>query len=84
MEVVHPQCSGLDVHKETVVACILVSQGGIVRKTVRTFKTHTSDLLALSDWLSEQEVTHVAMESTGVYTLPPMLPIGRGIVGLSR
>lgn len=70
MEVVHPQYSGLEVHKETVVACILVSQGGTVRKTVRTFKTHTSDLLALSDWLSEQAVTHVAMESTGVYWKP--------------
>jgi transposase len=70
MEVVYSRCCGLDVHKETVVACIMVSQQGTVHKTVRTFKTHTSDLLALSDWLGEQQVTHVALESTGVYWKP--------------
>jgi transposase len=58
------------VHKGTVVACVLVSQKRELRKTVRTFKTHTSELLALSDWLSEQQVRHVAMESTGVYWKP--------------
>src|SRR5712691_9617915 len=70
MEVVHPRCCGLDVHKETVVAGVVVKKGRKVYKTVRTFKTHTSELLVLSDWLSEQQVTHVAMESTGVYWKP--------------
>jgi transposase len=70
MEVVHPQCCGLDVHKETVVACVMLSQGRTVQKMVRTFQTHTSELLALSDWLSQQQVTHVVMESTGVLWKP--------------
>jgi len=70
MEVVHRRCCGLDVHKETVVACVMISQAQRVEKEVRTFKTHTSALLALSDWLEENQVTHVAMESTGVYWKP--------------
>src|SRR5579864_3969550 len=70
MEVVHPRCCGLDVHKETVVACVMISQGRTVEKVVRTFQTHTSELLRLSDWLSEQQVSHVAMESTGVLWKP--------------
>lgn len=70
MEVVHPRCCGLDVHKETVVACVMVSQGRSVQKTVRTFKTHTSELQALADWLGEEQITHVALESTGVYWKP--------------
>jgi transposase len=71
MDVVFPRCAGLDVHKETVVACVrLAESGGKVREEVRTFKTFTRSLLALSDWLREEKVTHVAMESTGVYWKP--------------
>ena len=66
MEVVHPRCSGLDVHKKTVVACVMVPG----RKEVRTFGTVTAELLRLSDWLQEEDVTTVAMESTGVYWKP--------------
>jgi len=66
MEVVHPRCSGLDVHKKTVVACVMVPG----RKEVRTFGTVTAELLRLSDWLQEEGVTTVAMESTGVYWKP--------------
>ena len=62
MRVVHERCCGLDVHKKTVVACVLTPEG----KAVRTFSTMTEDLLALADWLLEQQVSHVAMESTGV------------------
>jgi len=71
MQVVSARCCGLDVHKKTVIACVLLtdSEGG-VRKHVRTFATMTADLLALSDWLGELGVTHVAMESTGVYWRP--------------
>jgi transposase len=71
MEVVHLQCAGLDVHKKTVVAAIIVPDGqGGLRKEVRTFATMTADLLALSDWLVSLGVTHVAMESTGEYWKP--------------
>jgi len=71
MQVVHERCCGLDVHKKTVVACILVtSPQGVVQKQVRTFSTMTVDLLALADWLKSSEVTHVAIESTGVFWKP--------------
>lgn len=66
MEVVHERCCGLDVHKRTVVACVITPEG---RRT-RRFKTMTKDVLRLADWLGEEGVTHVAMESTGVYWQP--------------
>ena len=62
MEVILERCCGLDVHKKTVVACIITPAG----QQIRTFGTMTSDLLELADWLGEHQVTHVAMESTGV------------------
>jgi transposase len=71
MEVVHQRCCGLDVHKRTVVACVLVTQmDGSVQRQMRTFKTMTADLLNLADWLSDLKVSHVAMESTGVFWRP--------------
>ncbi|HVT59426.1 MAG TPA: IS110 family transposase [Thermoanaerobaculia bacterium] len=70
MEVVHSRCAGLDVHKETVVACVRVIEGRQVQQEVRTFHTITKELLRLSDWLTESGCTHVAMESTGVYWKP--------------
>ena len=71
MEVVYARCAGLDVHKDTVAVCMVLpdAKGG-ARKEIRTFATMTRDLLALSDWLAEQAVTHVAMESTGVFWKP--------------
>jgi len=61
----------LDVHKDTVVACVRhAGPGGQATEHVRTFGTMTAGLLALGDWLAEQGVTHVAMESTGVYWKP--------------
>lgn len=67
----YPRCAGLDVHKDTVVACLMITAAnGKLRKEVRTFATTTSGLLALADWLKSQEATHVAMESTGVYWRP--------------
>jgi transposase len=71
MDVVYARCCGLDVHLKTVVACVLLTQqdGRVVRKT-HTFQTMIADLLALRDWLDEWGVTHVAMESTGVYWRP--------------
>jgi transposase len=71
MDIVHTHCAGLDVHKKTVVAAIIVpDQKGGLHKETRTFETMTADLLALSDWLMGQGVTHVAMESTGEYWKP--------------
>ncbi len=66
MEVLHRRCCGLDVHKQTVVACVLAPK---MRET-RTFSTMTNDLLKLKEWLLECKVTHVAMESTGVFWKP--------------
>lgn len=70
MEVLHGRCAGLDVHKDTVVACLRVVENGTVRHEVRTFDTVTASLCELSDWLTSEQVTHVAMEATGVYWKP--------------
>lgn len=70
MEVIYPRCAGLDVHKQTVVACIRIANNSAPTQEVRTFATTTSGLLALADWLSAQGVEHVAMEATGVYWKP--------------
>jgi transposase len=55
---------------DTVVACVRHMVNGKVRREVRTFKTTTTELLALSDWLAAEGCTHVAMEATGVYWKP--------------
>mgnify|MGYP001616662236 CR=1 FL=1 len=71
MKVVYPRSCGLDVHKKTVVACLMIlAADGSLIKQVRTFGTMTEDLLALSDWLLAAGCTHVAMESTGSYWKP--------------
>jgi transposase len=63
MEVVHERCCGVDVHKQTVVACVIVpGTGRLPQREVRTFGTMTADLLELADWLSACNVTHVAMD----------------------
>ena len=71
VEVTYSRCCGLDVHKKTVMACAITpGSDGQPRKEIREFGTMTEDLLALSDWLTALRVTHVAMESTGVYWKP--------------
>jgi transposase len=70
MDVMHPRCAGLDVHQKTVVACARLASAGTVTHEVRTFGTTTRALLALAEWLAERGVTHVAMESTGVFWKP--------------
>jgi transposase len=70
MEVLYPRCCGLDVHKETVVACVRLVIDRKTVKEVRTFRTTTASLIALSGWLTEVKCTHVAMEATGVYWKP--------------
>jgi transposase len=70
MQVLYERCAGLDVHKDTVVACVRVIEGGRVQQQVRTFGTVTNDLVSLGEWLEQAAVTHVAMEATGVYWKP--------------
>jgi transposase len=71
MEVVHERCCGLDIHKKLIVACAIVPAGdGQPRKQLRSFGSMSDDLAKLSNWLTEQGVTHVAMESTGSYWKP--------------
>jgi transposase len=70
MDVLYRCCCGMDVHKDTVAACVLIREAGGARKQKRIFGTTTKELLELSDWLHGHEVTHVAMESTGVYWKP--------------
>jgi transposase len=70
MDVLHPRCCGIDVHKETVVACLRAQDGRRKDAQVRSFGTTTADLLRLRVWLIEARCTHVAMESTGVYWQP--------------
>ena len=82
MDVLHRCCCGLDVHKDTVVACLLrVAPDGRRSKELRRFDTMTDGLLALADWLHAAGCTHVAMESTGVYvrrfTARAIPPAGR-------
>src|SRR4030067_396281 len=66
LEVICPRCCGLDVHKKSVVACIITPEG----RETRTFSTMTRDLEELRDWLMKNRVTQVAMESTGVFWKP--------------
>jgi transposase len=71
MDAIYERCCGLDIHKKTVVACLIVpGPDGTPVKEIRTFGTMTDELLALADWLAAAGCTHVAMESTGVYWKP--------------
>jgi transposase len=70
MDVLYRRCAGLDVHKDTVVACVRLMSDGKTTREVRTFQTTTSGLLMLLAWLMEHGCTHVAMEATGVYWKP--------------
>jgi len=71
MQVVYERCAGLDVHKKTVVVCVLRSTAkGTATQEVRTFGTMTRDLEGLSRWLAELQVEQVCLESTGVYWVP--------------
>jgi transposase len=70
MEVLHPHCAGLDVHKGSVVACVRHMIDGAVKREVRSFQTTTKGLMALSEWLSAEGCRHIVMEATGVYWKP--------------
>jgi transposase len=70
MEIVHPRCCGIDVHKATVCACISIKDAGVVEKHKRRFDTTTAGLRELVLWLQQHRVSQVAMEATGVYWKP--------------
>jgi transposase len=83
MQVIYERSCGLDVHKKTVVACVVITlPDGQVHKQVRTFATTTASLLALADWLAAFQISHVAMESSGIYWRPVfnLLEEGRTII----
>jgi len=70
MQVLHPRCAGLDVHKDSVVAAVRLAEAGGTRCEVRSFDTTTPGLLALGAWLAECGCTHAVMEASGVYWKP--------------
>jgi transposase len=71
MRMVYPHCCGVDVHKKSITACVLIRDAaGRDQQELRRFGTMTRELLELADWLHRYQVTHVAMESTGVYWKP--------------
>lgn len=83
MQVIHQRCCGLDIHKKTIVACVMLTHDdGTVQQQVRTCASTTVGLLALSDWLESQSVTVIAMESTGIFWRPvfTILEEGRTII----
>jgi transposase len=70
MDVLHSRCCGLDVHKSSITACILLREAGRVQKHQRRCGAMTQDLQELAEWLRQFGVTQVAMESSGVYWKP--------------
>jgi transposase len=70
MQVLYPRCCGLDIHKASITACVLITEGKTKKRHQLRCGTMTRDLLALADWLVDLGATHVAMESTGVYWKP--------------
>ena len=70
METLHRRCAGLDVHQKEIVACRGLCPAERFDRSWRGFSTTPQGLLALSAWLAETKITHVAMEATGVYWKP--------------
>lgn len=70
MEVLHSRCCGLDVHKKSISACVMIREHGTLQKLERRFGTFTGELEDMAAWLEENKVTHVVMEATGVYWKP--------------
>lgn len=70
MEVVHTRCCGIDVHQASLAVCVAIKEDGKSEKHKLRCGTTTAELLRLADWLHGHQVTHVAMEATGVYWKP--------------
>ena len=78
MDILYERVAGLDVHKDTVVACVRIVADGKTKRECRTFATTTEQLVELRAWLEESRCTHVAMEATGVYWMPVFRILGEG------
>ena len=70
MEEVYERCCGLDVHRDSIAACVMIGHGAQKRKEIKTFATFTQDIEELAKWLKSLEIRHVAVESTGIYWKP--------------
>lgn len=70
MQEILDRCAGLDVHKDSIVACIMVGGGKTMYKEIRTFGTMSDDIASLGIWLKQHAIEEVAMESTGIYWKP--------------
>ena len=78
MDILYERVAGLDVHKDTVVACVRMVANGKTKRECRSFATTTEQLVELKAWLEECRCTHVAMEATGVYWMPVFRILGDG------
>jgi transposase len=78
MDVMHDRVAGLDVHKDTVVACVRTMSGTKATRECRTYETTTEGLLALLEWLTSSRCSVVAMEATGVYWRPVWMILSEG------
>src|SRR6266568_7591812 len=78
MDVLYERVAGLDVHKDTVVACVRIVAEGKTKRECRTFSTTTDQLVELRAWLEECRCTQVAMEASGVYWMPVFRILGEG------
>lgn len=76
MDVIYPRVAGLDVHKKMVMACVMVQKGGKLTKEIRQFASVTESLQEMKEWFKSHAVSHVAMESTGVYWKPVFHVLG--------
>jgi transposase len=70
MEEILDKCCGLDVHRDTITACVMIGNGSQKRKLIKTFQTFTCDIQELANWLKSLDIQHVAVESTGIYWKP--------------
>jgi transposase len=78
MDILYERVAGLDVHRDTVVACVRLVVGGKAQRECRTYAATTEQLVELRGWLEESRCTHVAMEATGVYWMPVFRILGEG------
>ena len=78
MDILSMRCAGLDIHRDTIVACVRLAEAGGVVRLVETFATTTTELERLSEWLAGHGVTCIAMEATGVCTGSRSGPSWRG------
>jgi len=78
MDILYERVAGLDVHKDTVVACVRIAADGKTKRECRTFAATTEQLVELRAWLEDCRCTDVAMEATGVYWMPVFRILGEG------